>query len=66
MWPNLQENADLVTFSGEIHNEKLHFLCSMHCLILLLLILIIKLSKILINEIINVIIYYYFYVDFYW
>ena len=66
MWPNLQETADLVTFTGEILNEKLHFLCGMHCLILLLLILIIKLSKILINEIINIIIYYYFYVDFHW
>ena len=45
MWPNLQETADLVTFTGEILNEKLYFLCSMHCLMLLLLILIIKLSK---------------------
>ena len=25
MWPNSQETADLVTFTGEIVNEKLHF-----------------------------------------
>ena len=28
MWPNLQFLADLVTFTGEILNGKLHFLCS--------------------------------------
>ena len=28
MWTNLQETADLVTFTEEILNEKLHFLCS--------------------------------------
>ena len=28
MWPHPQENADLVTFTEEILNEKLHFLCS--------------------------------------
>ena len=28
MWPNLQYPADLVTFTKEILNEKLHFLCS--------------------------------------
>ena len=28
MWPNLQETADTVTFTGEILNGKLHFLCS--------------------------------------
>ena len=28
MWPNLQFSADLVTFTEEILNEKLHFLCS--------------------------------------
>ena len=28
MWPNLQETADLVTFTEEILNGKLHFLCS--------------------------------------
>ena len=28
MWPNLQETADLVTFTKEIYNGKLHFLCS--------------------------------------
>ena len=28
MWPNPQKNADLVTLSEEILNEKLHFLCS--------------------------------------
>ena len=28
MWPNLQQTADLVTFTEEIFNGKLHFLCS--------------------------------------
>ena len=28
MWPNPQETADLVTFTEEILNEKLHFLCN--------------------------------------
>ena len=28
MWPNPQESADLVTYTGEILNGKLHFLCS--------------------------------------
>ena len=28
MWPNLRIPADLVTFTEEILNEKLHFLCS--------------------------------------
>ena len=28
MWLNLQFPADLVTFTEEIHNGKLHFLCS--------------------------------------
>ena len=28
MWPNLQETTDLVTFTEEIFNEKLRFLCS--------------------------------------
>ena len=28
MWPNPQETADLVTFTEEIRNGKLHFLCS--------------------------------------
>ena len=28
MWPNLQFPVDLVTFTEEIVNEKLHFLCS--------------------------------------
>ena len=28
MWPNLQFSADLVTFTEEILNEKLQFLCS--------------------------------------
>ena len=27
MWPNPQEIADLVTFTEEIHNGKLLFLC---------------------------------------
>ena len=28
MWPNRQETADLVTFTEEILNGKLHFLCN--------------------------------------
>ena len=28
MWPNPQETADLVTYTEEILNGKLHFLCS--------------------------------------
>ena len=28
MWPNPQETTDLVTFTEEILNRKLHFLCS--------------------------------------
>ena len=28
MWPNSQETADLATFTEEILNAKLHFLCS--------------------------------------
>ena len=28
MWPNPQETANLVTFTEEILNRKLHFLCS--------------------------------------
>ena len=28
MWPDPQETADLVTFTEEIFNVKLHFLCS--------------------------------------
>ena len=28
MWPNLQSPADLVTFTEEILNGKLRFLCS--------------------------------------
>ena len=28
MWPNPQETKDLVTFTEEIFNEKLHFLCN--------------------------------------
>ena len=28
MWPNLQETAGLVTFTEDILNGKLHFLCS--------------------------------------
>ena len=28
MWPNSQEAADLVTFTEEIPNGKLQFLCS--------------------------------------
>ena len=27
MWPNPQETGDLVTFTEEIRNGKLHFLC---------------------------------------
>ena len=32
MWPNLQETVDLVTFTEELLNRKLHFLCSGLCL----------------------------------
>ena len=28
MWPSLQETTDLVTFTEEILNGKLYFLCS--------------------------------------
>ena len=28
MWPSSRETTDLVTFTEEIRNEKLHFLCS--------------------------------------
>ena len=28
MWPDPQETSDLVTFTEEILNGKLHFLCS--------------------------------------
>ena len=28
MWPNPQKTADLVTFTEDILNGKLHFLCS--------------------------------------
>ena len=31
MWPNPQEIADLVTFTEEIFNRKLDFLCSVLC-----------------------------------
>ena len=31
MWPNPQETADLVTFTEEFLNGKLHFLCSGSC-----------------------------------
>ena len=34
MWPNPQETADLVTFTEEILNRKLHFLCSSSYLLL--------------------------------
>ena len=28
MWPNLDETTDLVTFTKEIFNGKLYFVCS--------------------------------------
>ena len=28
MWPNPQETVDLVIFTEEMLNEKLHFVCS--------------------------------------
>ena len=34
MWPNLQKTANLVKFSAEILNGKLHFLCGVHTNIL--------------------------------
>ena len=30
IWPNPPETADLVTFTGEIYNEKLHFWCRVY------------------------------------
>ena len=30
MWPNPQETPDLVTFTEEILNEKLHFFCAVN------------------------------------
>ena len=30
MWPNPQETADLVTYTEEILNGKLHLLCSVY------------------------------------
>ena len=33
MWPNPEETADLVTFTGKILNEKLHFLCDVRAFI---------------------------------
>ena len=36
MWPNPQETADLVTFTEEILNGKLHFLCSASSILALL------------------------------
>ena len=35
MWPNRQETEDLVKFTEEILNEKLHFLCSVNTKILI-------------------------------
>ena len=34
MWPNSQFPADLVTFTEEILNGKLHFLCSDKCVVI--------------------------------
>ena len=34
MWPKRQETADLITFTEEILNEKLHFLYSVSWLVL--------------------------------
>ena len=34
MWPNPQETAALVTFTGEILNVKLYYLCSVVCLLI--------------------------------
>ena len=34
MEPNPQETADLVTFTEEILNGKLHFLCNAPCIVL--------------------------------
>ena len=35
MWPNPEETADLVTFTEEILNGMIHFLCSAFSLIIL-------------------------------
>ena len=48
MWPNPYETADLLTFSEENLNGKLHFLCcigSLHCLLLTNASMNIKLTK---------------------
>ena len=34
MWPNPQDTADLVTYTEEILNGKLHFLCSVTLILL--------------------------------
>ena len=34
MWPNPQETAELITFTEEIFNGKLHFLCSIKEIVL--------------------------------
>ena len=34
MWPNPKEPADLVTFTVEIYNKRLHVLRSVGCLLL--------------------------------
>ena len=33
MWPNPQETADLLTFTGKILNGTLHFLCAVNSVI---------------------------------
>ena len=38
MWPSPQETADLVTFTEEIFDGKLHFLCTADTLTVILLI----------------------------
>ena len=44
MWPNPQETADFFTFTEEIFDEKLHFLCSANKLTVILLISIFVIS----------------------
>ena len=45
MWQNPQDTADLVTFTEETLNEKLHFLCSDRVWILSLFFGMVKKSK---------------------
>ena len=51
MWPNLQETADLVTFTEEILNRKLHLLCSVKSINQILIVVFRKLVNLLTHQI---------------